>query len=158
MIWAGHARVPVPLAPIDITLLKSYFLPSQLEITCTVFPTVILEEDVIFMVLYSDDMRHSWQCSCTFKQSYVENEFWKCIGGIAGYCNIYMKSFASIKSSKSNLGNHVRARNQGVSLLRRISARLHPTLLCHHIALKYTNIPARRLRDDVCQCRSPSFI
>ena len=56
MIWAGYARVPVPLAPIDITLLKSYFLPPQLE---TVFPTVILEEDVIFMVLYSDEMRHA---------------------------------------------------------------------------------------------------
>ena len=62
VIWAGHARVPVPLAPIDITLLKSYFLPSQLETTCTVFPIVILEEDVedvIFMVLYSDEMRHA---------------------------------------------------------------------------------------------------
>ena len=38
---------PVPFAPIDMTLLKSYFLPST---TCTV-PIVILEEDVIFGTL-----------------------------------------------------------------------------------------------------------
>ena len=40
--------MPVPFAPTDITLLKSYFLPST---TCTVFPIVILEEDVIYGTL-----------------------------------------------------------------------------------------------------------